>query len=273
MSNNGRVIRALLVGTLLSLAGCAGTPPRPDPPERVEGRRLLRGGIEALSRGDRARGERLLLLAQRHFDAIGDREGGGIVRVNRARLARRSGDREMARTLLDEVGRFPPADAGTLDQVTVERGLLALAEKRFDDAVTLAAPLIPRDDPHLFLLGAQIGARGLLGKGDRTGAAALLDRVIPRSPAGAEGEGGRVRLLRARIAIDAGDDTRALPLLREAIDLLRSSGEGRSLLDALTLQSALLERLGDHPSAQHAAGEADRIRRALPPDTDPPPPE
>lgn len=256
--------RAAVIGMLL-LTACAGSPPRREPPGRMEGMRLLREGIDRISRGERETGEELLMIAQRHFDSIGDRDGGGMVRVNRARLARRSGDREEACRLLDQVERFPPNSTMTMDQVMTERGFLALAEERYGEALTIGRTLMTRNDPLITLVGSQIAARALRGEGRSGDAAELLDRVISLSSAGAEGEAGRVRLLRARIALDQGDERRAAEILREAVDLLRRAGEGPPLRDSLILYARVMERLGDRIAAERAAEEGERIEWAIHP--------
>ncbi|GAB4298579.1 MAG: hypothetical protein Fur0034_09570 [Desulfuromonadia bacterium] len=252
-----------MTAILLALTACAGSPPRREPPERVGGMRLLREGIDRLSRGERETGEELLMMAQQHFDSIGDRDGGGMVRVNRARLARQNGDREGARRLLDDVERFQPTDPQTIDQMMLERGLLALGGEGYGEALTIGRTLMTRDDPLTTLIGAQIAARALRGEGKEGEAAGLLDRVISRTPAGAEGEAGRVRLLRARIALDQGDDRRAAETLREAIDLFRRAGDGPFLHDSLLLYAGVMERLGDPAAAELASEEGKRIERAM----------
>lgn len=254
-------LAALILGMLF--VSCAATPPLREPPERIEAHRILREGVGEALKGEWDSAMQLLHAAAVRFDAIADREGGGIARINQARLARRMGNISGAKRLLREVERFPPGVQETIDELHIERALLAEAAGDRSTALQTARDLARRDHPRTALVGGNMAGRILLERGEPEAGLSLLEGVSNRGCPGCEAEQGVNRLLRGRIALLRGEERRAVTLLEEGVLLFRIAGDGRAVADSLSLLSTLLRRGGDHEGALRAEEEAERIRTSI----------
>jgi predicted ATPase/DNA-binding CsgD family transcriptional regulator len=198
--------------------------------DSVRAKALHAAGVVAFWQGDRARAEEALAEALALFRAAGDDDGAAFA-LNRL---------------------------GTL-------ALYADDFARADACFAAAGPLIRavRDEDGIAALEGQLGYAALLREDHDRATAHLEDALARYRRLGSKLGTGRVLIHLGRSLTERGEAAQALPLLREALDCDRETGNRWYQAEALEAVAAAAARLGEPDRAARLWGAAAALRDVL----------
>lgn len=256
-----RVVIALMVGGLVGCTAPASTLSPGDSPDR--GDRELRRGIYWYHQGCARKATDHFRAAYEYY-CLGDRPS-GVARslIGLANLHRQAGAPQQAMPYYDAAiitARRCDDQSVTAQALTgkaallIDAGAWSAAELLLDDAQRLSRPT----DATLAMV---LNHRAVLRMKDRRydDAARLLDQAEKASLHATVRARATIRFTRGRLMTQTGDDSRAMALFEEALDLDRQSGFTRGMADDLAAMADIHEQQGRDAAALDCLERSIRI--------------
>jgi DNA-binding CsgD family transcriptional regulator len=230
---------------------------------------LLLGGQLAYFQGEFAAGRALL---EESVSLAGQAQlAPGLARalVRLADVERAQGNYANARGLVDAAVAACPVsehDSGLRASIHARRTLIDLDQMEYDSAKALAEELLPsvqrggwsRVEAEVLTVLAVCSSF----RGQHAEALKLLEESLARWHASDRWGCARALVELARVAVAAGDDTRASTFVASSLTICRELGDPWGAAAAIDVSAALASRAGRHDRAVHLAEASDAIRDA-----------